>query len=796
MADMTDFNDAQGVGLADDIDAIQAEEEARAVALQEAKVIVDAVEDPGAWFEGKTLEALTLLYVNSRPDYERAIFNARRAKVSLGDLKKQVKERARIFIFAQANSKTGVTGVTGVTVNANAGSNGNTEKSEGVTGVTRIAFPGENERPCYQVYDNPIEFQGREYRSGVYYHGIKDTREGPQLFDLWICGPLHVDADLCTRAGTDFGLMLRFMNRRGIWRQWAMPMELLKGSGEELRGELLNLGLNIEIPNRDYLSSYLSSRKTSHRLKSALTVGWHDKAFVLPERVIGDENVFFQSEHAWQSGYAERGTLEEWRSKIAARCVGNPLMTFDVSAAFAGCLLELVHMDGGGFHHFGVSSQGKTTSVRVGCSVWGGPDYMRSWRSTANGIEAAAVLFNDGMLCLDELGQAEPWEVNQVIYFLANGQGKQRANRYGTARRIHRWRVIVLSTGEHSIETHLEQKRIQPKAGQSVRLVNIPTFGKYGAISNLHGCATGCKFSDMMQTLAQEYYGTAGPAFLKWLVQTTPDIGEPLEKTMQFFNADRLTGQEARVTRRFALVALAGELATEANITGWGKGTALSAALNCFNQWRSYRGAGDLERLKVLQAISEFVERHGDSRFSRTGAIDDFIVRDRAGYWRDSANDEREYLFNSAGLHEALRGFEFKRGLEILKEAEWLKPGKDGKSSIQDKASGINARYYLVSVRTVDDEAIPVTPVTPGKKAGVTKNPPEKQSGNTGNTGNTENKNDPPEKENARASLLSNDEYWDSLVKSLSYGADGSPENPTPSPEDGDSETNVIDGPV
>jgi putative DNA primase/helicase len=120
------------------------------------------------------------------------------------------------------------------------------------------------------------------------------------------------------------------------------------------------------------------------------------------------------------------------------------------------------------------TTEGKTTCVRAGCSVWGGANYMRSWQSTANGIEAAAVLFNDGLLCLDELGQADPWEVSQVIYFLANGQGKQRANRYGAARRIHRWNVIVLSTGEHSIETHLEQKCIQAKAGQSVRLLNVP----------------------------------------------------------------------------------------------------------------------------------------------------------------------------------------------------------------------------------------------------------------------------------------------------------------------------------
>jgi putative DNA primase/helicase len=331
------------------------------------------------------------------------------------------------------------------------------------------------------VYDDDFTLgEGVKMRCGVYFHGIKEIKEGPQAFGLWIYGPLYIEADLCAQGGTDFGLMLRFKNRRGNWRGWAMPMELLKGSGEEMRGELLNLGLNIDPVHRTYLPKYLLTRKTKQRLESALSVGWHREAFVLPERVIGDEVVFFQSEHAWQNEYAERGTLEEWRDEIAARCVGNPLMMFSASAAFAGCLLEPAHMDGGGFHLFGPSSSGKTTIGRCACSVWGGPKYARTWHSTANGIEAAAVLFNHGLIFLDEVSQADPAEVSQVIYMIANGQGKQRANRSGTARKLHQWRVIALSTGEQSIETHLEQKRLKVKAGQDVRLLSVPLFGKHG----------------------------------------------------------------------------------------------------------------------------------------------------------------------------------------------------------------------------------------------------------------------------------------------------------------------------
>jgi putative DNA primase/helicase len=82
------------------------------------------------------------------------------------------------------------------------------------------------------------------------------------------------------------------------------------------------------------------------------------------------------------------------------------------------------------------------------------------------------------------------------------------------------------------------------------------------------------------------FYGTAGPAFLEWLIRQKPDVGERLETTLPNFKADELQPQEARAARRFALVALAGELAREAGIIGWPEGEALKAALACFEQWR------------------------------------------------------------------------------------------------------------------------------------------------------------------------------------------------------------------
>ena len=387
-------------------------------------------------------------------------------------------------------NNSGVTDVTGVTVSNYEACSSNTEKKACVTGVTDLINnaidPNEEppefveavviDRPCYAVYDDFNEFG----KAGVYYHGIKTDKNGNVTEpNYYICDPLHVDAGSCDSSDHNFGLMLRFKNQRYQWRHWLMPLDMLSGSCEELRGELLSQGLRIDHHKRTSLPSYLQSQRPKKQLECALKVGWHGDCFVLPDRVIGNrDDIFFQTDHAVTAEYGQRGTLKEWQENISQYCTGNPLLLFQTSIGFAGALLNKCHMDYAGFHIFGDSSKGKSTGHKIAASIWGGEGFRKSWKATGNGLEAAAVLFNDGLLALDELGDSDAREVNQIIYALGNGTGKQRANVKGTARPVHKWRIVLLSNGEKTLESHFQEKGLSVKAGQSVRLLQIPVFGK------------------------------------------------------------------------------------------------------------------------------------------------------------------------------------------------------------------------------------------------------------------------------------------------------------------------------
>ena len=575
-------------------------------------------------------------------------------------------------------------------------------------------IPTENKRPKFVVLDDYYTApDNTKYRPGVWYFGLKagSDEKPPMLTSFWVCSPLHVDAVTHDEADNNYGRLLRFTNGRGHWKQWAMPMELLKSDGADLRGTLLSMGMQLDQSSngRQLLAKFLQNQSPTKFIQATLQTGWATsdcKAFALPDCVIGPKasNVTFQAQALHADEYTQRGTLEGWKQIIAAPAVGNPILVLSLCAAFAGPVLALAGVESGGVHLIGDSSTGKTTALQAACSVWGGESYRRSWRATANGLEGAASLFNDSLLALDEISECDPRDGGEVIYMLGNGRGKQRASRTGTARNVTRWRSSVLSTGERSIAASMMEAGQRVKAGQSVRLLDIPVQRTYGAWDDLHNYANGPAFSDAIKRAAHQQYGTAGRAFLEKLARDGSNLNAKFEaiKVQLLEGIASGDGQPARAAARLAVLALAGELATAYGITGWEEGEAIKAARVGFGAWMGQRGnvSGNMEQQQIVQAVLDFIDRHGDSRFSDVaGPYDDkqqSMVRDRAGWW-EGTGDGVQYLFTSVGMREAVTGFEFNRALKCLEQAGLLTYGSDGKASRTKRIHSRNVRVYVVT---------------------------------------------------------------------------------------------------
>lgn len=565
-------------------------------------------------------------------------------------------------------------------------------------------------RPGFRTHDDWFRLDGDKYQPGLYWHSWTNPKgdNPPEPINEWISTPIHTIAITANERSESFGLILKFVNPNGKWREWAAPMHLLKGSAEELRGELLNMGVRINPGKRSMLGQWMMESYPKTRFIAALRTGWHDGSFVFPQQTIGAENIRFQTEHAAHNDFVRAGSLAKWQKNVSLPCTNNPLLILAVSAAFAGPLLKrakLQETGGAAIHLVGDSSQGKTTALQVAGSVWGEPQFVRTWRATSNGLEATAAALNDTLLILDEISQCNPKEIGTVVYALANGTGKQRAARTGYARQSFSWRVITLSSGERTLSTHMAEGGKQAKAGQKARLLDVPaTSQTHGLFDDIHGHADGRSFADTLKQETGLHYGHAGIALVRALVEDKRDLPGLYAKCCTIPGFKGRDGLEDRAANSFALLGFAGELATEYGITGWSEGDSMQAALKGFDSWRTFRGQGQTETMQILSAVQEFILRHGDHRFSSIADADQHSVRDRAGYWKGNAdNDEgRVYLFNSPALREAAIGFDIRRILTALDSASWIVESDIGKRSKKFKVAGSSVSLYAIRPVSLD----------------------------------------------------------------------------------------------
>jgi putative DNA primase/helicase len=512
---------------------------------------------------------------------------------------------------------------------------------------------------------------------GVFY--VTDEAE-----PCWICSELRIKALVRDKSSENWGRLLEFYDADGELHTWPMPMEMLKGGGEELRGELMRLGLEIATGTKSYrwLTEYIITSKPQMRARCVTRTGWHPPVFVLPDCTIGkrDEIVLYQTENPTHD-YKQSGTLESWQKEISLRCIGNSRLMLAVSCAFAGMLLEPAGLESGGIHFVSESSTGKTTVLRVAASVYGAPDYLNRWRATANGLEALAALRSDTLLILDELSQVDPREAGEIAYMLANGSGKARAGKSGHARARAQWRLLFLSAGEISLAQHLQEAGKKAKAGQEVRLVDIPAdAGKgMGVFEYLHDFESAPAFSEALNQATTQCYGTPARAFLEKITCLNhAGLSNCIKQVSKKFITNNLpenaSGQVHRICERFALIAAAGELASSYGITRWSAGEASQAVSQCFCDWLVQRGGiENQEKSLILSQVSQFFEAHGESRFSDLNGQNTRTIN-RAGFKKIDLKNETTtyYVMPETFKNEICAGLDYRSVTRTLLIEGWL----------------------------------------------------------------------------------------------------------------------------
>jgi uncharacterized protein (DUF927 family) len=218
-------------------------------------------------------------------------------------------------------------------------------------------------------------------------------------------------------------------------------------------------------------------------------------------------------------------------------------------------------------------------------------------------------------------------------------------------------------------------------------------------------------------------HGTAIRAFLAELVKARAAETNNLSQTaaaMQILMTKALPieadAQVRDVARRFALVALAGELATDLGVLPWPDGEATRAAKAMLSAWLRRRGgSGSSEEAQHLRAIRLFLVEHGASRFAllhqnETGSWydpnpDRLVIR-RAGWRRTDTKGQQQYLIPPVIWREicAEAGVDAAEAARTLRDKGLMESG-DGKNlTAYFRIPGMDrVRCYCIRAEIVGD---------------------------------------------------------------------------------------------
>lgn len=562
-----------------------------------------------------------------------------------------------------------------------------------------------------QPEKDPLKPRIESRKDGVYWITPKVDKESGEIInnESWLASPMDVIGT--GRDDKDQYLIISWLAfGAGIPTTAAIP---LADIGEREGWRTLKAGgVNVTTKNslRAILADWLQRSGSRELWRVAHATGWQCGAYIMPDgEIIGtpERPVLFSGRSSAAAGYTVAGTPESWRNSVARLAYGNYAMMTGIAAALAAPLIGLADRDGFGIHFYEQSSAGKTTTQNVASSLYGNPDALRlTWYGTALGLINEAAAHNDGLMPLDEVGQgADPVSVSQSAYALFNGVGKLQGAKEGGNRDLKRWRTVAISTGEVDLETFIATAGRKTKAGQLVRLLNIPL----SKAVRFHEYQTGKEHADALKDAYQHHHGAAGREWIRWLSdhqqQAIDAVRECEARWRSLIPAD-YGEQVHRVGARFAILEAA--LLMGGVVTGWDAQTCRDAIQHAYNAWLKEFGTGNKEHQQIIEQAEAFLNAYGLSRFAPLGYDPrDLPIRDLAGYRKKGNHDGDPiifYTFPATFEQEIARGFNVRQFAEVLKNAGMLTPPTSGRGyQGRVREGGRQIRVYVLNF--MDEES-------------------------------------------------------------------------------------------
>ncbi len=299
-----------------------------------------------------------------------------------------------------------------------------------------------------------------------------------------------------------------------------------------------------------------------------------------------------------------KGTFEGWWRMYLDEVKGNLLLElaviFGVSSLVTAFLKSKYEVEFTGtiFSFTGNSSTGKSTAAALAVSIAGNPTkgnntLFRSWNGTRNALEGY-LSQNFGLpIVLDELSAATFKSTTGLLYSIAEGQGRQRANIHGGVKSLKNWGTSVISTAEHSIFNNSARND-----GLNVRTIEIS-----------EAFTTSADNADAIKKVTSANYGHVMPLIAQYLLNREQEVIQWFHTEHQWFktkleNETSHTG--IRMFKRYATITTSARILERVIATPIDLEAIRNYLLNYHSNSVSERSLAD----KALETITQFVAQN------------------------------------------------------------------------------------------------------------------------------------------------------------------------------------------
>ena len=579
----------------------------------------------------------------------------------------------------------------------------------------------------------------------LWWEWVKEDKRTGEITKTWLLLSGYIKPTHCMEdTNGDHGFLAKIVTRKNKTVECFFSRDET-ASEKDTTKILLKKGLkipHIKPANCYALNFYLNNFKPEFNAIGVDMVGWQgdNTIYMLPfaneprnsySSIQQDDrkhiDYILQQKSATPRVLKKKGTLEVWKRTVGQVCRGNHLHTFAILVSLTAPALKPLGEEGGFVHYVGSTSMGKSTILRVAKSV-SGDEELGSFRTTDNSLESICKNSNDGVLFLDEIAEVKADDLSKIIYMLANGVTKGRADRNGEAKIVTYFTVLAQSTGEIGLEAKLAESKIQVKGGQLMRMAELDadrgkglnTFDVLNENPDTGKLfSTGREQAEYLKIHAKENCGVVIDGFLKAVVPNVENyIGmlkeaktKWIDRKLKDNEGAEIGGAEvARMAKRFSTIFASGVIAVEFGIIPHSFAEVEECVDAMFKNWLDrFGGDNPHEYRMMVDDLRKLCMEQKNSRFQNAHPADEEKVSlpyNKAGYWIMKQITDPDgktiwvvsefWMYPSVFDREVIKGRDKKAFFPLLVDNGYILKGNDGKYSQMRRPAKENSQRFIV----------------------------------------------------------------------------------------------------